>query len=512
MSNFYPTQLRSFVNKLHGFGQSTVKLSPLSGTLNAGPRQTIVVSLPPNTLILPESFTMWARATTSGALQAPPPSLPGSAAVGTQIAVTPVVQLPNNAESLITSVAITANGQSIDAGPGGLYNQLFNLLADVQLGGKKNERAIAQLGADLPAQTWGNPAVNPSPTVTPSSTQFNNNLEVPTIYTTNTATTNPGTFDMNNAQVIAISNWLGFLSSTEVIDTDLLGDVRVSITLADTNVLVIDNYSTDYKTINYALNNIFFTVNTISLSPEWYQAQAVFLEKGGVLQRKCSLWWAFQGSVVQGIKQPLAPVAVPTAATGMYTEPTVPGGIPTQTVNFSLASQSVDLLIGTMITVPDNTHPWLARYEMTPAGRDFSFRSVGRGAAFKRPGYHLSSYQFSVNNVTIPNFRVDMNDAWQHSQIAMGLSNELIQGTNPVITHMDKWTQAYWFCACSLAALAPADVRLISGYESRGSNANFSWDITGANGNNFYSCRPTVFAKTSSTLRIARNRMLEMVY
>jgi len=68
-SNFYPTQLRSFVNKLHGFSQTTVKLSPLSGTLNAGPRSTVVVSLPPNSLILPESFTLWARATTSGSLQ-----------------------------------------------------------------------------------------------------------------------------------------------------------------------------------------------------------------------------------------------------------------------------------------------------------------------------------------------------------------------------------------------------------------------------------------------------------
>jgi hypothetical protein len=116
-----------------------------------------------------------------------------------------------------------------------------------------------------------------------------------------TGTTNPGTFDVNNMQCIGISNWLDFLSSTEVIDTDLLGDVRVSITLADTNVLVIDNYSTDYKTINYSLNKLYFTVNNINLSPEWYQAQAMFLEKGGILQRKCSLWWAFrafQGSVV----------------------------------------------------------------------------------------------------------------------------------------------------------------------------------------------------------------------
>jgi hypothetical protein len=194
---------------------------------------------------------------------------------------------------------------------------------------------------------------------------------------------------------------------------------------------------------------------------------------------------------VQGTKQALVPVAgAATPISGMYQEPILPGGNPTQTVNFSLAPQSVDLLVGTILTVPDNSHPWLARYEMIPGGRDFSLGSVGKGLAFKRPGYHLSSYQFSVNNVTIPNFRVDMNDAWQHAQIAMGLSNEVIQGTNFNITHMNKWSQAYWFCACSLAALAPANVRLISGYESRGSNANFSWDVTGKDGNNFYACRP----------------------
>jgi len=101
MSNFYPTQLRSFVNKLHGFSQTTVKVSPLSGTLDAGPRQTIVVSLPPNSLILPESFTMWARATTSGALQNPVPNQPGAALANATPVVGPTVQLPNNAESLI---------------------------------------------------------------------------------------------------------------------------------------------------------------------------------------------------------------------------------------------------------------------------------------------------------------------------------------------------------------------------------------------------------------------------
>jgi hypothetical protein len=69
--------------------------------------------------------------------------------------------------------------------------------------------------------------------------------------------------------------------------------------------------------------------------------------------------------------------------------------------------------------------------------------------------------------------------------------NSLLRKKSPPFT-LSKWTQAYWFCACSLAALAPADVRLISDYESHRSNANFSWDITGTNGNNYYSVRQSL--------------------
>jgi hypothetical protein len=105
-------------------------MSPLSGTLNAGPRRAVVVALPPNSLNLPESLTMWARATTSGTMQNPIPNIPGST-LPARLATSPTVQLPNNAESLIHGLSVTANGENLDAGSGSLYNQLFNLIADV---------------------------------------------------------------------------------------------------------------------------------------------------------------------------------------------------------------------------------------------------------------------------------------------------------------------------------------------------------------------------------------------
>ena len=55
------------------------------------------------------------------------------------------------------------------------------------------------------------------------------------------------------------------------------------------------------------------------------------IQRGGIIERKFSQWWAFPGSVI-GPTQP-----------------------PNATVNFSLASQSVDLLIGAVLAVPDNS-------------------------------------------------------------------------------------------------------------------------------------------------------------
>jgi hypothetical protein len=63
---------------------------------------------------------MWARAQTSGNLQNPVPNQPGTTLALAVPVTGVVVQLPNNAESLIQSVTVTANGQNLDAGPGNL--------------------------------------------------------------------------------------------------------------------------------------------------------------------------------------------------------------------------------------------------------------------------------------------------------------------------------------------------------------------------------------------------------
>ena len=478
--SFIPSNLKSFVNKLESYSAQTVKMVPLAGRLDAGPRSQISVDLPPAAAVLPDTFTMWARLTTSGA---------GIAGAN------PTVLPPQHVESLLTSVQTSINSMQIDNGPGQLYGQLFNCISDITLGGKQPERAICQLGKDITSQltTTGSAA-----TVVNAATP---NPIVPVFPGSTVAA--GGVYDAPRARQIAISNWLGFLNASggEVLDTDLCGATRITMSLADTNVLVTNELTTDPSTISYNLSNIFFTITVLSLSPEWYSTSALFLERGGKIERKLSLWWAYQGSVIPGSYAGQKGVATGTALTG---------GQATQTLNFSLGSQSIDLLIGTYLTVPDATRPFLCRYENNPQMVDY-LTSTGRGSAFKRPGHIVQDYAFTVNNYQLPTFRVSRDEAFMHLLTQLGLAQDTIEGTKASIDSLEKWNESHWMCAFSLSAQAPADSRLISGFSSRGTNSNFSFDVTGNGVAPLFNCRPTCFVRTSSSLLISKNRMLELV-
>jgi hypothetical protein len=119
------------------------------------------------------------------------------------------------------------------------------------------------------------------------------------------------------------------------------------------------------------------------------------------------------------------------------------------------------LSIRTYITVPDSNRPFLCRYEanqyMIPA-TDYK-QSVGKGAAFKHPGFFVQDYQFSVNNVSLPTFRVARDEAFMHLLTQLGLAQDTIEGTTSSLDTLDKWNESHWMCAFNLAALAPADAR-----------------------------------------------------
>ena len=89
--SYMPQNLKNFVSRMEGYSAQTLKMVPLAGRLDAGPRSQISVDLPPAAAVLPDTFTMWAKLTTSGA------GLAGA---------NPTVLPPQKVQSLLTSVQV----------------------------------------------------------------------------------------------------------------------------------------------------------------------------------------------------------------------------------------------------------------------------------------------------------------------------------------------------------------------------------------------------------------------
>ena len=117
-------------------------------------------------------------------------------------------------------------------------------------------------------------------------------------------------------------NWLGLLNSSELLDVDAIGDLKIHLTLAGPEVLNQQNVNN----ATYQLSNIYVSVDTIILPAEYFASQASYLNgaPGRAIRRKFDNWSSFPGPIVPANQTP------------------------TQQTRFTLNSDSVDLLIGTM--------------------------------------------------------------------------------------------------------------------------------------------------------------------
>jgi hypothetical protein len=173
----YPRNLSYFVKRLANYSKNTYRLQTLNTTTTT-PSQIITVDLPNNALVDLSTLVWYFEGTTTTA--------------------TNFAAFPRNIETIIDRVEVEVNGQLISPGCNN-YGHLFNIIADTTMGeDATNRRALLQNGLNV------------------------------------TAVAN------DVARPFTICNWLGFLGSAQptVLDTNLLGNVRIRITLANTNVLV----------------------------------------------------------------------------------------------------------------------------------------------------------------------------------------------------------------------------------------------------------------------------------
>ncbi|KAK9816437.1 hypothetical protein WJX72_000214 [[Myrmecia] bisecta] len=377
----------------------------------AGPNQYVVVDLPANSLVDLDTVSWWFLGSTSAAT-----SPPG---------------FPRNIEQIIERLEIEVNGQIIGGGGLNHWNHLFSVITDMQLGTDgQQRRKVLQNGADQAA-----PAA---------------------------ATTN---------QQFCIQNFpFSFTggSKSRIIDTSLLGLVRLRFSLASANVLIgLANTTAD---ATYTLSEMFFTCTTLSIDDGYYYKihDSWLSEKGKVLELAYDDWTCVSQSNTSH----------------------------DQSTRFSVSTQSLDMVIGMFLNGGYNAiGPVVAQSSTSPY--------------FTRIAQHLKTYQFSINGVTHPNFLVTPAQGFGHMLNATGRSQDTLGGSYFGIDSIADW-QNYFFAAfVRLDHPVDATEAFISGMDTRGTNMTgvFQTVSDGTSTANV----SVVFAKCTRVLRVGAGMQIEVV-
>ena len=431
----YPRNLSNFLNRLSGYNKNNVKLTVL-GSDAASQGDIIQVDLPSNSIVdlssLAWSFQVVYGTQAGGGVMVP----------------------PMNAEGLIQRLAVEVNDQTLVNLTN--YNDLFHVLLNMTATEDyQRQRMIAQTN------------VSSTDAATATTNGTTQNLVAPD--GANAASTRRHTID----------TWLGFLGSAKpnFIDTSLLGNVRISITLASGNILG-GSAGNANNNRTYAISSQAFSIDVVSIADGIYDAMVDQMLASG------------------------RPIEIPFKNYFTFTSLQNNMG---QTTSFNVASQSIDRLWGTarLQTYADANAPRVA----------VDAQNVDNSIIKHTPPYFTFKgdtgrhYQFQVNNTLYPNWQLDTADKmYQHTKLAIGDQGNMLSGAVPVSAA--SYLQNFFAFAVSLEHHTDSDERFLSGIDTRGASANcqFKSDDNGANASQII-----VFAECTSSLKIMANKVLEIV-
>lgn len=398
----YPKSFAYYLSRLSNFSRQRIKLQTIAST-TFGPNSQIQIDLPQGLIDL-QTFTLQGKARTTAAGVYLPP-----------------------AELLIDSVSVEVGGVSIQNGFTN-YGDLFNIYRQYQMEDKKNFRKVLQLEG-----------------------------KQDTI-----AAAGEGSDTNNTPMPFAIYNWLGFLGTVKVLDTTLIGPVRITIRLAPSGVLT--KHVSSASVPNYELTDVHAKVDILDIA---------------------------DGVYYNMISQKLATSPLEVVYDNYQT---VVGslGQPTQNTRWSTSSDCLEAVIATFKMANPNsflqgTHK-LSEY-------------------FKRSGAGVSTSQFKVNGIPYPSIPAEPEDVFVETAHTLGASQDVLGATEADMNEYAKWRALYFVHAHSFTYPDSEDAHRMCGLSGRANQLLGDWQTTGAGDQ----IQPLLWLKSKSILRIGQGRMVEVV-
>jgi hypothetical protein len=298
----------------------------------------------------------------------------------------------------------------------------------------------------------------------------------------------------NQNQFHCISDWLSFFKAQpNWIQSQMLGEVEIRLTLADNTILTYPPDATLVTRGDYQLNNIYFTIRTCSFDNNMYDD--ILSEKlagGGEIE--------IPYPNIYNINQVQSAGASST--------------------RFSVNTQCLNKVIG--INRPSYFNTPLGAMKQIPCGygvrADNNVGMVHKGAFFQTytgggvcpfTNSLLSQpnlWQYQVNNSFIPNVKIDPSFDYYNHLEAWNMHNDWSSSTisgNPAL-----FLNSCYQSTIALDFMDSTIPRLVSGVDTRGavSVAYFLQD------NNNNSDRTDIFTLFTSILKVGANQQIQVIY
>lgn len=261
------------------------------------------------------------------------------------------------------------------------------------------------------------------------------------------------------SRYIALQNFpFGLSMKPSVIDTSLTGAITITLTLANRFIQAAATAA------DFTLDQVYASVDVISFSDDSYgRLLSDFVASGGILEIPFTNAFHFANSVNSLNQQ----------------------------TRFSLAAQSVDMLVGTAISnTYDSTSTATVSDNLTPY--------------FTKSGSAVSAFGWEVNGLSLPSFMPikDFTAAYNASA--------LVQAQDTLGGHQLTTAAAinnHWAVFQKLNATSGVEERWSSGLDTRMTNSQFTFKTTGSSTNVIV----MIWALTTSLLRVGAGRQLEYV-
>ena len=311
----------------------------------------------------------------------------------------------------------------------------------------------------------------------------------------------------NNNNFHSITDWLGFFQASPTwIQTQMLGEVEVRITLAQNDVLGISHpyipngasaQSNGWQPSSlpdYSLQNIFFSIRTCSFDNNFVDDMLHHkLSSGGELEIPYPNYF--------NINQ-------------------IQSGGSSQT-RFSVNTQSLDKVVSCNRVAGFNQ--WYNNLCAVPCGMGPTSQdrlgvvhktpyfcttaSNPSGANFKGQGPGSFNYwQYQINNAFIPNYKISPVNTFYFNQEMYGMHNDWCSGQ--IATTPAMYLTSNYQMGVALDFMDSEIPRLVSGVDTRGavSVAYLNQDANNPND------RTDIFTCFTSILRVGANQQVQVVY